>query len=251
MTPAQAKEILLLYRPGTADASDPEIAHALELARSDAELGGWFEQHRSFQQAMRDKLRQVEVPAHLKASLLIRGPAQAPIIPLPPIWRRPLPLAIAAVVLLLLGLSALWLQPPRTDRFANFQSRMVGTALREYRMDLVTNDMRQVRQFLAHRGAPADYQVTPGLEKLRLTGTGVLRWRSNPVSMVCFNRGDDQMLFLFVMDRSALKDPPTAKAHLAKVADLATASWSQGDKIYLLAGPAEAEFESKYLPPSS
>ena len=76
MNSSEAKEVLLLYRPGTADAADPQIAEALELARRDPELGRWFEQHRAFQKAMRAKFRQIEVPAHLKTSLLIRGPAQ-------------------------------------------------------------------------------------------------------------------------------------------------------------------------------
>ena len=62
------------------------------------------------------------------------------------------------------------------------------------------------------RGAPADYDVPRGLERLQLTGGGRLTWRSNPVAMVCFDRGDKQMLFLFVMKRSAVKDPPPGNA---------------------------------------
>ena len=37
MTHEEAKEILLLYRPGTPDAEEPEIIQAMEVARSDAE----------------------------------------------------------------------------------------------------------------------------------------------------------------------------------------------------------------------
>ena len=124
---------------------------------------------------------------------------------------------------------------------------MVSGALREYGMDIKTNDMRVVRQELASRGAPADYVVPRGLGRLRLTGGGRLTWRSNPVGMVCFNRGDNQMLFLFVLKRSALKDPPPATPRLAKVNELLTASWTQGDETYVLAGPEEADFVQKYL----
>ena len=247
MNSAEAKKVLLLYRPGTADVADPQMAEALELAHRDPDLGRWFEQHRAFQKAMRAKFQQIEVPAHLKASLLIQGAAQPRIITPQAWWRSPVWLSAAAVVLLLLGLAGAWLKPRTPDRFANYQTRMVSQVLREYRMDLVTNDMRQIRQFMAQRGAPADYDVTQGLERLQLTGGGLLTWRSNPVAMVCFDRGDKQMLFLFVMKRSALKDPPPETPQLTRVREMLTASWTRGDKTYFLAGPEEGDFVRKYL----
>ncbi len=242
MTTTQAKDILLLYRPGTADAEDPQVVAAIALARRDPELARWFEQHCAFQNALRTKLRQIEVPAHLKAALL----AQQNIVRPPIWWQRPAWLSAAAVVLFL-GVAAIWLKPANPNRFANFQARMVSTAVREYRMDLVTNDMRQLRQFIAGRGAPSGYQLTKGLEKLQLTGGGCLQWRSHPVAMVCFNRGDDQMLFLFVMKRSALKDPPSETPEVSKVTELQTVSWTQGEYTYVLAGPEEPQFLRKYL----
>jgi len=243
MTTTQAKDMLLLYRPGTADAEDPQVVAAIALARRDPELARWFEQHCAFQNALRTKLRQIEVPAHLKAALL----AQQNIVRPPIWWQRPAWLSAAAAVVLFLGVAAIWLKPANPNRFANFQARMVSTAVREYRMDLVTNDMRQLRQFIAGRGAPSGYQLTKGLEKLQLTGGGCLQWRSHPVAMVCFNRGDDQMLFLFVMKRSALKDPPSETPEVSKVTELQTVSWTQGEYTYVLAGPEEPQFLRKYL----
>jgi hypothetical protein len=247
MSPQEARDTLLLYRPVTGDSEDPQMAEAMDLARRDGELGQWFEQHLAFQKAMRSRLRQIEVPAELKASLLAQKTPQPEVLTVQAWWRNPALLAAAAVVTLLVGLAGFWLKGGAPDRFANFQARMVGTALREYRMDIVTSDMGRLRQFMADSGAPADYHVPPGLEKLQLTGGGLLRWRSNPVAMVCFNRGDDQMLFLFVMDRSALKDPPSEKPKLAKLDDMTTVSWSRGGKTYLLAGQKEADFARKYL----
>jgi hypothetical protein len=244
---SEAREVLLLYRPGTAEVADPQMAEALALARQDPELGRWFEQHCAFQQAMRAKFQQIEVPAHLKASLLIRGAVAPNILPPRPWWRSPIWLTAAAAVLLLLGLTGVWLKPRVPDRFANYQSRMVNQALREYRMDLVTNDMRQIRQFMASRGAPDDYHVPQGLEHLQLTGGGRLTWRNNPVAMVCFDRGDKQMLFLFVLKRAALKDPPPEAPQVSKVSQMLTVSWTRGDNTYVLAGPEEAGFVRKYL----
>ena len=65
--------------------------------------------------------------------------------------------------------------------------------------------------------------------------------------MVCFNRGDNQMLFLFVLDHSAVKDPPPAVPKLSKVNKMVTASWTGDGKTYLLAGPEEADFVRKYF----
>ena len=244
MNISEAKAVLLLYRPG---ASDPQMVEALALARQDPELGRWFEQHRAFQQAMRAGFQQIEVPAHLKTSLLMQHPAQPTLAPLQAWWRSPVWLSAAAAVVFLLGLAGIWLKPRPADRFANFQSRMVSEAQREYRMDLVTNDMHQIRQFMASRGAPDDYHVPQGLEHLQLTGGGLLAWRSNPVAMVCFDRGDKQMLFLFVLKRSALKDPPPAEPQVSRVSQMVTVSWTHGDNTYVLAGPEEAGFVQKYL----
>lgn len=244
MTPEQAKEVLLLFRPGTADAEDPQVEEAMEVARRDPELGRWFEQHRAFQTAMRLKLRQIQAPEHLKLALL----AEHKIIQ-PQIWcQRPVLWAAAAIAVILIGISSLWLRPVVPDRFANFRDRMVSLALREYRMDVITKDMRVLRQSLAAKGAPANYELSRGLAKLQLTGGAALTWRSHPVSMVCLDRGDKQMLFLFVMKQAAVKDPPSNLPEIGKANDLLTASWTRGDDAYLLLGPQEADFVGKYLP---
>lgn len=243
MTSAEARRILLRYRPGFGDADEPEIAEALGLAGRNPELARWFEQHCGFQTVMRTRFRTIAIPAELKERLL----AAPKIIPRRRWWRHPAWLSAAAAVVLLAGLAVFWLPPRAPDRFVNFQNRMVGTVLREYRMDVVTNDMRPVRQFLAGKGAPSDYELTKGLARLQLTGGGLLRWRSNPVSMVCFDRGDRQMLFLFVMKRSAVKDPPGENPQVARVNQLLTVTWARGDNAYLLAGPEESDFIRKYL----
>jgi hypothetical protein len=62
------------------------------------------------------------------------------------------------VVLRLLGLAGAWRKPRGPDRFGNHQTWMVSEAQGECTMDLVTNDMRQVRQFMAQRGAPPTTQ---------------------------------------------------------------------------------------------
>jgi hypothetical protein len=197
---------------------------------------------------MRGKLREIKVPERLKKDLLTKRNIVVPVAPVLTWWRQPTFLSAAAIVVLLGALVLLFQETPRTpDRLAHYQSRMIGTALRQYHMDILTNDMRQVRAFMARKGAPADYEIPNGLERLQLTGGGALKWRGNPVTMVCFDRGDSQMLYLFVMKKEALKDPPPQTPQTFEISDLAAASWSEGDKIYLLAGLAEPDFPRKYI----
>jgi len=247
MTPTQAKQILLLYRPGTQDGEDPEVAEALKLAEEDPALREWFAEHQAFQTAVRAKFQEIRAPEQLRIALsrsqkVVRPPLQ--------FWQRPLWIAAAAIFVALLMLTALYLRPAIPDRFAFYRESMVSAAVRMYGMDIETKDPNQLRQFIAQRGAPADYDLTKRLAKLQLKGGGLLRWRGNPVTMVCFDRGTGDTLFLFVMKRSALKDPPAQNAQaasLAQVDGLMTASWTNGADTYLLAGPAEPDFARKYL----
>ena len=245
MNREQAKEVLMLYRPGTADADDPEVVQAMAVARQDPDLARWFKQHMGFQTAMRAGLRQLPVPEHRKLELLVGRKIIGPTI----WWRQPVWLTAAAAVLVLcLGLAVLWLRPATPDRFVDFEKMMVSKALNPaYAMDWTTNNMAALRQSFASRGAPSDYDVPRGLSRLSLTGGGALTWRANPVSMVCFDRGDKQMVFLFVMNRAALKDPPPQSPVVGRINALVTVSWASSDKAYLLAGPNEAGFLQKYL----
>jgi hypothetical protein len=103
-------------------------------------------------------------------------------------------------------------------------------------MEVVTNDMKQVRQFLANRKAPADYTLPPGLARLPVIGAGVLTWQGQEVSMVCLDSINRGTLFLFVLDRSTVKEPPPREPEFTQIFEMMTASWTQDGKVYLLAG---------------
>ncbi len=244
MNTQQAKQILLLYRPGDGEPADPQMSEAMRMAEQDPSLGHWFENHKLFQEQMRTKLRHVQPPPHLKAAILAQQKIIRPVI----WWRQPavwLGTAAAAAIIIIAAVIVPLKRTPNT--LANFEGRMVSRALREYRMDVETKDMQQLRQFIAKGGAPADYDLTPGLSKLPLTGGGLLKWRNHPVAMVCFNKGQNQMLFLFVTRKSAVKDPPPPQPQVKKFADTVSVSWTKGDNTYVLAGPDEPGFVQKYF----
>lgn len=232
MTTHQAKRILLTWRPSHGDALDPLVAEALDLAHNDDLLREWLDGHIAFQTAVTKRFRAIQVPAHLRESILSGTKMTAA----RSWWQRPAFWSVAAAVVLLLAMSARWWQPAPEDALPTFRSRMVSAVLRQYTMDIVTNDMTQVRAHLAAKQAPADYELPPGLARLPVTGAGVLSWQAERVSMVCLEATDRSTLFLFVVNTSTLHHPPTATREFAQVNKLTTVTWTAGGKTYVLAG---------------
>ena len=242
MTSREAQEILLSYRPGREPVNDPQVAAAVELARTDPELRAWYEQHCAWDAAIRQKMRAIPVPADLKYEILsgrkiVTGPAH---------WwnRRAALLAAAALIALLLTVAMMFLKHPRStpDTFAGFRREVIATAVREHKMDLQTNDMAQIRTFLGTRGAPSDYVPPAGTHKLKLVGCGVLSFNRKPVSMVCFEDQRERGIWLFAIKATHWKDRPGTQPEFQKVFSCPAASWSDGDMVYVLAGdtnPAE------------
>src|SRR5262249_20742564 len=70
MTAQQAKEILTLYRPDSADATDPEFAEALQFCERDPELKRWFDDHCAVYRSLRARFQQIHVPEGLREQIL-------------------------------------------------------------------------------------------------------------------------------------------------------------------------------------
>ncbi len=254
MTRDEAKRILVLYRPWSKDADDPAFTEALALARTDAELERWFEQHCAAQKAVRAGFKKIAPPAGLKEQIISEQRARL----ISARQRRNTLVATLAVVILILGVGTGWwirrsLAASETD-FAAYRSRMVRTALKNYGMELETNSAPAIRAYLAQHQAYADYVLPAPLVTATNTGCGVLKWQGHRVTMVCFHSGrplpsgEKTDLFLFVMERSAAADAPgTNQPQFARVNQLNTATWSQDGMIYLLAAPGDEEFLKKFL----
>ena len=252
----EARTILLLYRPGTADASDPQIADALALAKRDPELSRWLEEHIARQEALRAKFRQISAPAGLKeqiiserAALLIKNSQRKKILAVA---------ALTPIVVFLIALAVLHfprhLVQPEVRTFANYQSQVIGWATGPYGMPLATNDLEQIRQFLTHGHAPSDYTLPASLEKVVATGCAVKYWSGTRISMICFRTGKPLPpgrpgdLWLFVADSAAVKGAPdTTAPQFAQVNQIVTATWTQNGRLYLLATKGDERTIRKYL----
>jgi hypothetical protein len=239
VTSEEAKQILLLYRPDGADATDPEFAAALEQMRQEPALQQWFDRHREAQAKLREKFATLPVPENLKDAILAGRKIVRPAF----WWQKPAWLAAAAAIAFLI---ALWLRPGPLERFGVYRTRMAKTALQGYGMEIVTNDLVQVREFLAKKGGPANYVVPQSLASMGVTGGGHIPWGNTAASMLCFDRGDKRMVFLFVIDHSAIKGEPGRRPQLTKISSLQTASWTEGSNTYILAGPDDPDFLGKY-----
>ena len=252
MNRTEAQQILLLYRPGTADAEDPQIAEALALAKNDTDLARWFEEHGARQTALRAKFRQIAPPAGLKEQIISEHAASLRRFSA----RQKIQFALAVALLVLFGMLAVFSFPRRApdNTLAIFQNQMVRVALSPYAMDLATNEPAPIRAYLARNNAPADFELPTPLQQAELTGCAVEEWQGAKVAMICFRTGKTLApdvasdLWLFVIDRAAVKDTPDATTpQLAKVNRLITATWTQGDKLYLLGTVGDEAAVKQYL----
>jgi hypothetical protein len=233
-----------MYRPGVDDADDPLVAEALAQSRRDPELARWLEQQQAVDAALGRKFKQIPVPAGLEQEILSERK-----ITRPSIWgRQPALLAAAAAAIVLAAVASYWWRQPASQGFASYRQTMAHLVSGDYKMMLETNDLNAVRQFLIANHSPADYVLTSEMQKLPAEGCALINWHGRPVSLVCLDRGADNDLFLFIVNRSALSDPPADPTpRFARVGPMTTASWTVGDTSYVLASKGSEDDLRKFL----
>lgn len=248
MTREEAKSILIRYRTDRPDASDPEFSEALRMAAGDSELRQWFALQQEFHNGVRAALRAAQPPAGLRERILAGKPAiEEKVIQFP---REMLAIA-AAIALLFVVASVLWLKGPRDDRsFANFRSRMTSFALRTYKMDILTSDGAAVRKHLSEHGAPSEFPLPPAIAQLPVKGGGRLSWQNQPVAMICFELPTRETLFMFVADEKSIPDVHAiANIQTEASKGLPSAAWRQNDRVYLIAAKTDSQTLLKLAQP--
>jgi len=252
----EGKQILLLYR-NPADAQDPQIAEALELAKADTELSRWFENHCAVQNALREKFRAIEIPVALKEQIVSEQisnmKAKA---------RREKFVAAGAITMIVAVLMVFGISyysdhskgRPPAPTLANYESDMLYYARPGYGMDLATNDLAQIKDHFTQTAAPADYILPAPLAQAAATGCAVKDWNGAKVSMICFATGRPLPqglpgdLWLFVVDRAAVTDAPdSATPQISKINNVTVATWTENGKMYLLGVQGDEAMLRKYL----
>jgi hypothetical protein len=246
----EAKEVLMLYRPGVADESDPEFAEALTAARQDPELGQWFAEHCALQEALRAKFRQIPVPEGFKEQILSERPRNRA-----HVVRARIALVAASVVIALLVGNLLkgYFQPHEDKTITGLFQRMTHLVQVYPKMDLTNNNLGEIRRYLAANGQ-SGISLPKALENKATTGCASLHWQNKPVAMICFNSGrnadpNEPDLFLFVAASSDVPgSPPSGPPEFANTKKLLSATWSAGDKTYILLARGGDNFLRDYFP---
>lgn len=238
-----ARIILSAYRSTGADASDPVFADALEQARRDPALAEWFAGQRAVDERMCAALQSVIPPAGLKSRILASGRV-IEFSGRRSWWSRPAWLALAASILILLGVTAVFFQKETarhiplavlTDEIFQIQKNMPS-------LGAMSSDTAELRRWLADRGTPHDFAIPSGLHDKMGIGCQVYSIRGSKVSLICFQLENKQMAHYFVTDRRNLTDSPAIGQTIYLQKDGVTfATWSDDRRTYVLASTVPAD----------
>ncbi len=241
MNAERAKSLLKVCRLNGADAADPEMSEAQKWTRRNPKWARWFAGQQAFDSAAGDALNSPP-PENLKEMILASAAMGAS----PPWWQsRFARVAMAAAIAALLTVAALWLRP-QSATFTEYCTELTQTpwdASRHLQFHASTLD--QVRAWLHGREAGVDFSVPAELQDLGVHGCSVIEWRGRKVPFICFADGFRHM-HLFVVEGGKFSDPPGPDPQFDVCAGWRTASWTQGDKVYILTGMSVHTFVKKF-----
>ena len=250
MDSREAKFILNAYRSGGQDANDPRFAEALEQVRRDSILQRWFEGAVAFDAAITEKLCATPVPSDLRENILAGVKVSRA-----PTWKnRSRKWAIAAAVILSATLGVLiWRHNTQPAPVAGWQLQALDAILssiarNESHFDLISRNPADLVKWLRANYAPAAEKLPDRLDKLPSIGCKTFFWHGKPVSLICFALPDGRAIHLVMTNVSAESERPIEhETKLIQQGRWATATWCEGDKIYMLALEGSRDELRRYL----
>lgn len=230
----EAKFILNAYRPGGQDADDPRFAEALEQARRDPVLERWFSESIAFDTSVTKRLCAIEVPVDLRESILagvkVSRPLRFPFVK----W------AVAAALISLAILGSLIWRETRPAHLTGWQNEALGVisslVRNESNFNAQSHNGRELVAWLHANRAPGPQALPRKLEKLESLGCKTFSWNGTPVSVICFTRPDGGLIHLVSTTATpATNHVEKMKPTLVRQGNWTTATWREGDRIYMLA----------------
>ena len=238
MTNNEAKFILNAYRPSGRDADDSAMATALSQAKSDPALGAWFAREQAHGAAVAAKLREIAPPAGLREAILtgarMSGPATAAA--RRAWWARPVWLAAAASVAVLLSLAAWWRLAP--VRGAGFEDFAVNFVDRGFHLQKHSADVAVLKAWLSEQHRPLPEALPAKFAELRALGCRTIDFQGREVSLTCFERGGKEF-HVFVARREFIPDVlESAAPRFLDRGKLVAATWTDAKNHYVVVSDA-------------
>jgi hypothetical protein len=236
-------------RPGGQDANDPRFADALEQVRRDPILQRWFDESIAFDAEMAKKLSAAPVPSDLRESILT-GAKVTDALHRKNRWRK---WAIAAAMVLSAMLGVLVWHNTRPAPVAGWQLQALDVILssiarNESHFDATSRNPADLVKWLRENYAPTVEKLPDNLDKLPSIGCKTFFWRGKPVSLICFTLPEGRAIHLVMTNVSeksdrAMKD----EAKAIQQGRWATATWREGEMIYMLALEGSRDELRRYL----
>jgi hypothetical protein len=241
----EAKFILSGYRPGGQDANDPRFAEALAQARRDPILERWFRESVDFDAAITEKLRAVVPPSGLRESILAGGKVSRP-----SQWRSPvLRLALAAALLAAAIVGSMVLRETSRPQLAGWQTEALQTVSAlvsgQSKFDVQSHDAADLIAWLKTNRQPAAERLPANIEAFPSVGCKTFSWNGLPVSVICFMRPDGGLVHL--VTTKAQREQGKSEPEFVQRGEWATATWREGDKVYMLALEGSSDQLRAYL----
>jgi hypothetical protein len=248
MDSREAKLVLALYRPDATDPDDSRMAEALEQVNRDPELAEWFERQTAVNEAIRSRLKAIPVPADLKRRIIANHAARSRVIPFP----KPVIVTLAAAAMAAL-MFFVWqtFKSESTNNFEHFRDRMAGMIQRGYApMEFLSTNQTAIRAFFQTKDVSTNYVLPAAIESLRGQGGAVMPWENHKVCMLCLTNssaGGELWVFITELANVPKAPAPGLKTDFKQVGNFMTASWTAGDKVYLITAAGNEATMSDYL----
>jgi len=248
-------EILETYRPGEGLESDPEVRMALEMAAADPELARLQDQIRIFDDLVKVRMRQIEVPSGLSAQILaaartrgLSGNFPRPSRPAAGIlsWFHPVAFAVAASVVILLAVSfTYWNKPrdpgPESTAIALADSSLMQTAHALYtslRPKFRSSEGSEILNYLNTQGGSVPSHLPGNVAWDKSFACDVVDFKGTKVSVICFTAPDNsRSMHLFTFHRSDFPDCQVPdKPRICHQNGCCCATWfdEDGEQIHVL-----------------
>ncbi len=255
MNRTEAQFILGACPPGPLPTDDPQVAEALALAEHDPEPARWLRETRGFDAAVAARLHELAPPAELRAALLA-GRRLTPVLAFPR-WRQPQWLALAALVVLCVGLAAVQFLGGKADAvaFRTAAAKFLSDTW-QHDFDLPERSFPTIRDWLKQQPGGIQLEAPTALAGQRTYGCKVWAWRGHRATLVCFvaqKTGD--VIHVVSVNRKDLPPetvvPADSAPQFARAGEWNTALWSQGERVYVALTTAATDILAESLRPAA